>query len=95
MINRSAEDKKKLMEMPVAKDIRKEMEDLANKLEVLAIEQQEYVDKITYLQLEYKVYIHAELSESEAVLFKQLGLKLGKTCKFQYKVKDNEDSQKK
>ena len=48
MISRTAEDKKKLMEMPVAKDIRKEMEGLADKLEILAIEQQEYIDKITY-----------------------------------------------
>lgn len=75
---RSSKEIIKAKQTPVAQSLVEEMAKITDKLEDLQLEQQDYVDLLTYNQLCYKAYLHLELFESEAILYKQLCKKLGK-----------------
>lgn len=91
-MKRTASEILKLKSMPVAESLKNEMNSYVDKLETIGIEQQELIDNLTFLQLQYKCYVYSELEESEAVLYKQLGLKLNEdVVKFPYTVKGEEN----
>lgn len=76
-----------LKNMPAAQGLQDEMNKLVNKLEDLRIEEQGYIDDLTYYQLQYKAYLYGELKSQESVLYKQLALRKGEDCnKFPYTV---------
>lgn len=84
---RTAKEILQAKQMPCALGLVEEMNKLTDKLETMQIEQQEVVDELTYNQLCYKAYLHMELHESEAFLYKTLCRKLGKDeDKFKFSV---------
>lgn len=93
-MKRTASEIIKLKSMPAAQGLIKEIDSLVDKLENLRIEEQELVDTLSFYQLQYKVYLHGEISEQEAIMYKMIGLKLGEdVSKFPYTVigKDSKD----
>lgn len=77
----------KLKNMPAAQGLQDMMNKLVNKLEDLRIEEQGYVDDLTFYQLQYRAYLYGELKPQEAVLYKQLALRKGEDAnKFPYTV---------
>lgn len=93
-MKRTASEIIKLKSMPAAQGLIKEIDHLVDKLENLRIEEQELVDMLTFYQLQYKIYLHGEISEQEAMMYKMIGLKLNEdTSKFGYTIigKDKKD----